>query len=98
MCRWLNIPRSSYYYQAVEPVSEMELDEKVKTIFLKSKSRYGARKIQKRLESKGIILSRCRIRRIIKRLHLVCVYQKRAFKRHSKGKNDALILVRHFNQ
>lgn len=24
MCRWLNMPRSSYYYQAVESVSETE--------------------------------------------------------------------------
>ena len=30
MCRWLNIPRSSYYYKAVEPVSEVELEEMVK--------------------------------------------------------------------
>jgi len=34
VCRWLNIPRSSYYYKAVEPVSEVELEEMVKRIFL----------------------------------------------------------------
>lgn len=45
MCRWLNIPRSSYYYKAVVPVSEAQLEEMVKRIFLDSKSRYGARKI-----------------------------------------------------
>lgn len=67
MCRWLNIPRSSYYYQAVDPVSEANLEDKVTYIFLESKSRYGARKIKKCLEKDGIILSRRRIRRIMKR-------------------------------
>lgn len=94
-------PRSSYYYQAVETVSETDLDETIKTIFLDSKSRYGARKIKKRLESKGIILSRRRVRRIMKRLHLASVYQKASFKPCSKGKNDASIpnlLARQFHQ
>lgn len=68
MCRWLNIPRSSYYYQAVDPVSEADLEDKITYIFLESKSRYGARKIKKCLEKDGIILSRRRIRRIMKRL------------------------------
>ncbi|KPJ22300.1 hypothetical protein AKK44_05420 [Streptococcus phocae] len=57
MCRWLNIPRSSYYYQAVEHVSETEIDDNDKTVFLQSKSRYDARKVKKRLESKGLKLS-----------------------------------------
>ena len=101
MCRWLNIPRSSYYYQAVDPVSEADLEDKITYIFLESKSRYGARKIKKCLEKDGIILSRRRIRRIMKRLNLVSVYQKAAFKPHSKGKNEAPIpnrLDRQFDQ
>ena len=101
MCRWLKIPRSSYYYKAVVPVSEAQLEEMVKRIFLDSKSRYGARKIKKCLEAQGITLSRRRIRRIMKRLNLVSVYQKAAFKPHSKGKNEAPVpnfLERQFNQ
>jgi putative transposase len=101
MCRWLNIPRSSYYYQAVEPVSETILEEMIKSIFLESKSRYGARKIKKCLENDGITLSRRRIRRIMKRLNMVSVYQKAAFKPHSKGKNEEPIpnhLARQFHQ
>ncbi len=50
MCQCLNIPRSSYYYKAVVPVSEAQLEEMVKRIFLDNKSRYGARKIKKCLE------------------------------------------------
>ena len=101
MCRFLAIPRSSYYYKAVEPVSEVDLEEKVSGIFSESKARYGARKIKKCLEKDGIILSRRRIRRIMKRLNLVSVYQKATFKPHSKGKNEALIpnrLDRQFDQ
>lgn len=97
MCRWLNIPRSSYY-KAIEPSSEVALEAMVKCIFRESKSRYGARKIKKCLEKDGTMLSR---RRIMKQLNLVSVYQKVAFKPHSKGKNDATIpnrLARQFDQ
>ena len=85
MCHWLNIPRSSYYYTA----SEVVLEEMVKRIFLDSKSRYGARKIKKRLEAQGINLFRRRIHRTMKRLNVVSVYQKVTSKLHSKGKNEA---------
>ncbi|CAM3024743.1 Mobile element protein [Streptococcus acidominimus] len=101
MCQCLNIPRSSYYYKAVVPVSEAQLEEMVKCIFLDSKSRYGARKIKKCLEAQGITLSRRRIRHIMKRLKLVSIYQKAAFKPHAKGKNEAPIpnlLARQFKQ
>ncbi|MDV6023564.1 IS3 family transposase [Streptococcus canis] len=101
MCRWLGIPRSSYYYKAVESVSDTELEEKIKAIFLESKARYGARKIKKCLKNEGIQLSRRRIRRIMHRLNLVSVYQKAAFKPYSKGKNEAAIpnhLARQFHQ
>ncbi|MEW4354987.1 IS3 family transposase [Streptococcus pneumoniae] len=101
MCRCLNIPRSSYYYKAVEAISEAGLEEKIKRIFLESKSRYGARKIKKCLQVQGINLSRRRISRIMKRLNLVSVYQKAAFKPHAKGKNEASIpnlLARQFHQ
>ncbi|BCK49361.1 hypothetical protein BBG06_02865 [Streptococcus dysgalactiae subsp. equisimilis] len=66
MCRWLSIPRSSYYYKAVEPVSEAELEENIKAIFLESKARYGSRKIKICLNNEGITRSRRRIRRIMK--------------------------------
>ncbi len=101
MCQWLNLPRSSYYYKASEPVAEADLEEKVKQIFLESQSRYGARKIKQCLATDGIILSRRRIRQIMKRLNLVSVYQQASFKPHSKGKNEAPIpnlLARQFHQ
>ncbi|MFU2205654.1 IS3 family transposase [Streptococcus pluranimalium] len=101
MCRWLNLPRSSYYYKASESVAEADLEEKVKQIFLESQSRYGARKIKQCLATDGIILSRRRIRRIMKQVNLVSVYQQASLKPHSKGKNEAPIpnlLARKFHQ
>ncbi len=101
MCQWLNLPRSSYYYKASEPVAEADLEEKVKQIFLESQSRYGARKIKQCLATDGIILSRRRIRQIMKRSTLVSVYQQASFKLYSKGKNKAPIpnlLARQFHQ
>lgn len=89
MCRLLAIPRSSYYYKRIEPVSEVELESKIKDIFVENKARFGARKLKQVLASQGICLSRRRIRRIMKRLNLICVYQKAAFKPQSKGKNEA---------
>lgn len=53
------------------------------------------------MENEGIQPSRRRIRRIMHRLNLVHVYQKAAFKLHSKGKNVASIpnhLARQFHQ
>lgn len=88
MCRLLGIPRSSYYYKAVDPVSESELEASVKKIFLDSQKRYGARKIKQKLEQDGTTLSRRRIRRVMKRLNLVSLYQEAAFKPYSKGKNE----------
>ena len=91
MCHLLGIPRSSYYYQAKDKPSEEYLESAVKEIFSQSRKSYGARKIKKMMEGRGIRLSRRRIRRIMKRLHLVSVYQKRRFKPQSTGKNTALI-------
>ncbi|CRH94727.1 Uncharacterised protein [Chlamydia trachomatis] len=53
MCRLLGIPRSTYYYKALEPVSETNLEEDIKRIFLENKSRYGARKIKQGLADEG---------------------------------------------
>lgn len=101
MCRMLHIPRSSYYYKAIEPVSEAELEEKVVKLFRENKARYGARKLKQVLEADGMTVSRRRIRRIMKKYNLVSVYQKASFKPQSKGKNEAPIpnrLARKFDE
>ena len=91
MCRLLGIPRSSYYYKAADLVAESELEASVEKIFLENQKRYGARKIKQKLEQEGVTVSRRRIRRVMKRLNLVSLYQEAAFKPYSKGKNEAPI-------
>lgn len=86
MCRLLGIPRSSYYYKAADLVAESELEASVEKIFLENQKRYGARKIKQKLEQEGVTVSRRRIRRVMKRLNLVSLYQEAAFKPYSKGK------------
>lgn len=51
MCHILNLPRPSYYYTAVELVSELELEKSITVTFFDNKARYGARKIKKVLET-----------------------------------------------
>ncbi len=63
MCRWLNIPRSSYYCKTVVPVSNSEMEEKIKHIFFESKSRYGARKIKKCLQVEGRVMMKSRMKK-----------------------------------
>ncbi|NKZ19454.1 IS3 family transposase [Streptococcus ovuberis] len=73
----------------------------MKRIFHERKSRYGTRKVKKRLEAQGMIVSRRHIRRIMKRLNLASVYPQTSFKPQSKGKNHTPIpnrLARQFNQ
>lgn len=101
MCRYLDIPRSSYYYKSAEPISEEEAGKQVKDVFLENKSRFGARKIKQVLEKQGICLSRRMIRRIMKRFNLASVYQQASFKPYSKGKNETIIpnhVKRQFDQ
>ena len=101
MCRFLEIPRSSYYYKVREPVSEAELEERVISHFKENKARYGARKLKHCLESEGTTVSRRRIRRIMRKHNLVSVYQNTSFKLRAKGKNEAPIpnrLDRQFNE
>lgn len=80
MCRILNISRQTYYYKEKTPLLESEIEERIEIIFNQNKKAYGARKIKKALYLEGIILSRRKIRRIMKRRRLVFVYTKSTFK------------------
>ncbi|WP_152023764.1 IS3 family transposase [Vagococcus penaei] len=100
MCRVLKISRQTYYYQEKKPLLESELEEIVEMIFRQNKKAYGARKIKKALSLEGIILSRRKIRRIMRHRNLVSVYTKAYFKVVSSNVNESKItnqLKRHFN-
>ena len=66
MCKVLQIPRSTYYYESKCKPDESELVENIVDIFKASRNNYGTRKIKSDLKDRNIIASRRRIGRIMK--------------------------------
>ncbi|GIN92547.1 hypothetical protein J22TS1_35980 [Siminovitchia terrae] len=68
MCDVLQIPRSTYYYEAKirDDQKEEELTRLIKNIFKSSRNNYGQRKIKIELQKKDWQVSRRRIGRIMK--------------------------------
>lgn len=101
MCKVLQLPRSTYYYEAQERVKEDDITSEVIEIFQASRQNYGTRKIKVELRKRGHIVSRRRIRRIMQEQGLVSRYTVAQFKpqvkscNESKQKNE---LNRQFNQ
>ena len=100
MCRALGISRSSYYYQVKKKPTDVALEQAILEEFAKSRNNYGTRKLKEKLESRGFIVSRARIARIMGKFNLVSNYTKRKYKVHSKGTNESQInnvLARNFD-
>ncbi|MDQ0220405.1 transposase InsO family protein [Peribacillus cavernae] len=102
MCDVLPFPRSTYYYEAKERVTqEEELITAIIEIFHKSRQNYGTRKIKHELKKLDIVAPRRRIGRIMKENGLVSKYTVAQFKPHiekcnvSEVKNE---LNRKFDQ
>ncbi|PMC34635.1 hypothetical protein CJ195_22775 [Bacillus sp. UMB0899] len=79
MCKALQIPRSTYYYEAKERQAEDDFSSDIVEIF----QNYGTRKIKKELAKRGKVVSRRRIGRIMKAQGLVSSYTLAQFKPHS---------------
>ena len=84
MCKVLKVDRSSYYHwvkmgSIIEKVDE-RLDSLIKVIFEEGRAKYGTRPIQsKLLNNYGLIISRQKLGKIMKRLNLV-VKRKKKFR------------------
>ncbi len=90
MCRVLQIPRSTYYYEAKRKPDESHLVSKIKTIFKESRNSYGALKIKKILEAQyKLIVSKRRIRKIMNQQGLVSSYQVTKYKPHRTTCNES---------
>lgn len=101
MCKVLQIPRSTYYYEAKIKPSGDELSSKVVEIFQANRQSYGTRKIKVELKKQGFTVSRRRIGRIMKENGLVSTYTVAQFKPHHAHCNESTIkneLNREFNQ
>jgi putative transposase len=68
MCRVLQIPRSTYYYEAKAKQDESELIENIIDTFKASRSNYGTRKIKSDLKDRNLIVPRRHIGRIMKQV------------------------------
>jgi transposase InsO family protein len=94
MCKVLKVDKSSYYNwikqgSVVQKIDE-KLNELVKIIFSQSRQTYGTRRIKKALaERYGVIVSRCRIRNILRYLGL-SVKMKQRFKVMTTDSNHSL--------
>ncbi|AIM15246.1 transposase [Bacillus sp. X1(2014)] len=102
MCDVLQLPRSTYYYEAKEQSkSDDELTVTIIDIFHKSRQNYGTRKIKHELKKLGKIASRRRIGRIMKENGLVSNYTVGQFKPHVDKCNESKVenvLNREFDQ
>src|SRR5699024_10473144 len=81
MCDVLQIPRSTYYYDAkIRDVQDEDLTNLIVDTFRNSRNIYGQRKIKKELEKLGWQVSRRRIGRIMREQGLVSKYTVAQFK------------------
>jgi transposase InsO family protein len=98
----LQVPRSTYYYEAKEQTGSVDdLTVHIIDIFYKSRQNYGTRKIKHELKKLGIVSSRRRIGRIMKENGLVSKYTVAQFKPHVDKCNESRIeneLDRKFDQ
>jgi len=88
MCKCLNIPRSTYYYEATVKLDESDLEEKIAQIFHDNHDVYGTRKIKNELKKSNLIVSRRKIGRVMKKLGLVSKYTIAQFKPHKEKCNE----------
>ena len=91
MCAVLNVPRSSFYYESNVKITVDDITDKVCKIFKESRSNYGTRKIKIELFKKNIIISRRRIRNIMRKKGLVSNYTKAQYKVHKQPANDEIV-------
>ena len=101
MCSVLQLPRSTYYYEAQEKQSEDQLVKAIQEIFYNSRNTYGTRKIKFELKKRNLIVSRRKIGRIMKKLGLVSVYTVAQYKPQVDTCNESKVankLNRQFQQ
>lgn len=100
MCKVLQIPRSSYYYEATERVQDGSLNAEIIEIFKRSRNNYGTRKIKAELAKKNVKVSRRKIGKIMKQEGLVSSYTVAQYKPHVYNCNESKtenIIKRKFN-
>jgi putative transposase len=91
LCKVLQIPKSTYYYEGKLKADENPLAAEIIDIFKSSRNNYGTRKIKVELGKRGYQISRRRIGRIMKQEGLVSKYTVAQFKPHHDKCNEAKV-------
>ena len=90
MCRVLHVSSSGYYAWRKRPLQVNEMDsvliEKIKTIYTKSKRRYGSPRVYRKLRQQGIHCSQKRVARLM-REHNLRARRRRRFKVTTNSKH-----------
>lgn len=89
MCKVLQLPRSTYYYDAKERPTEDDVASAIIDIFHANRRVYGTHKIKYELKKQGKVVSRRRISRIMKEQGLISIYTVAQFKPRSTEPNES---------
>lgn len=89
MCCFLQVNRSTYYYEEKPKPDEAEFSSEIAEIFKASRNNYGTRKIKRKLMKAGKQISRRRIGRIMKQKGLVSNYTTVQVKPHKDTCNES---------
>jgi transposase InsO family protein len=102
LCEVLEVSRSAYYDWTKTPSSVYEQQDQflqplIYEVFVQHRRRYGARRIVRELQARGVSCSRSKARKIMDQMNLVAI-QPKSFKprttesRHTLGYNENLLL------
>jgi len=94
MCKLFKVSRSCYYrWLRIYKEEDTQLNELIEVTFIESRRTYGTRRLKQSLQHKyGLVLSRRRIGRIMKKLGLACI-QKRRFKVQTTNSNHNFMIA-----
>ena len=103
MCRVLKVGRSSYYAwktstESPRAASYREDTVRIKEIYLASKSRYGSHKIHAELKAQGVITSRNRVARIMKKESIRSIVNRKYRVQTTDSNHSNRISENHLNR
>lgn len=89
MCQVLQVNRSTYYYETSPRPVDNSIEAAIVKIFVDNRRVYGTRKIKVELRKLGMIVSRRRIGKLMKKNGLVSAYTVAQYKVHQSSCNEA---------
>jgi putative transposase len=103
MCQALKVSKSGYYQwlqrkPSGRAIETQKIKRMIRTVYQESKGRYGSIKITKELASTGMIVSRCRVARMMKSEGIKSIIQKKYWVSTTDSKHDFRVDENHLNR